>query len=333
MPMAVNKVVYGTTILVDLTEDTISSDGLLLGQRAHGANGEIINGTLTGSETGVLVRLKGLTVEYVSGTQAKIDISGKTSIYADVSEEQLIVKLTHLGLYASGLILGGSLNVDIEYSYTPSTGIITLTASSTAFSNSYLCTADVFITEQTPETPKTPQEKTITPALISQTVSPDDDKELVSVTVQPVTGTLLQTMDSDLKPSNIREGVDLFGITGTLSPEGGSTDLSPFKDIATGVLTPTSNTTSFAVDTSKGTPAFISINCVNRNGVAVSSNAITSAYWTQDMNSTVVRVVRYYSSSSRQASSTNYGTYSNGVLSLNYQLKAGWTYHYCVMYK
>ena len=44
--MAVNKVVYGTTVLVDLTEDTVTPDKLLKGETAHDAAGEPITGTL-----------------------------------------------------------------------------------------------------------------------------------------------------------------------------------------------------------------------------------------------------------------------------------------------
>ena len=44
--MAVNKVVYGTTVLVDLTEDTVTPAALLQGRTAHGKDGELITGTL-----------------------------------------------------------------------------------------------------------------------------------------------------------------------------------------------------------------------------------------------------------------------------------------------
>lgn len=71
--MAVNKVVYGTTVLVDLTADTVTPRTLLLGNRAHGANGEIVDGTLTGSETGVLVKIPNLSVTYVSSTSVRVD--------------------------------------------------------------------------------------------------------------------------------------------------------------------------------------------------------------------------------------------------------------------
>jgi hypothetical protein len=43
--MAVNKVVYGTTVLVDLTQDSITPESLVEGYTAHGANGAKISGT------------------------------------------------------------------------------------------------------------------------------------------------------------------------------------------------------------------------------------------------------------------------------------------------
>lgn len=43
--MAISKVVYGGDVLIDLTGDTITADKLKKGYIAHGANGEVINGT------------------------------------------------------------------------------------------------------------------------------------------------------------------------------------------------------------------------------------------------------------------------------------------------
>lgn len=45
-PMAVNKVIYGTTVLVDLSGDNVTADSLLTGHTAHGADGEPVTGTL-----------------------------------------------------------------------------------------------------------------------------------------------------------------------------------------------------------------------------------------------------------------------------------------------
>lgn len=50
--MAVNKVVYGTTVLVDLTEDTVTPDKLLKGATAHDASGQLITGTLEAGSGG-----------------------------------------------------------------------------------------------------------------------------------------------------------------------------------------------------------------------------------------------------------------------------------------
>ena len=47
--MGVNKVVYGSEVLIDLTGDTVKADKLLSGYTAHGANGELITGTLSTS--------------------------------------------------------------------------------------------------------------------------------------------------------------------------------------------------------------------------------------------------------------------------------------------
>lgn len=44
--MAINKVVYGSLTLLDLTEDTVTSDNLVSGIKAHTKAGEEITGTL-----------------------------------------------------------------------------------------------------------------------------------------------------------------------------------------------------------------------------------------------------------------------------------------------
>ena len=45
--MAVNKVIYGGNILIDLTTDTITADKLASGITAHDASGKVITGTNT----------------------------------------------------------------------------------------------------------------------------------------------------------------------------------------------------------------------------------------------------------------------------------------------
>lgn len=57
------------------------------------------------------------------------------------------------------------------------------------------------------------QEKTITPTTSSQTITPDENYDgLSKVTINGVTSAI----DSDIKATNIRKGIDILGVTGTL---------------------------------------------------------------------------------------------------------------------
>ena len=71
--MAVNKVVYGTTVLVDLTADRVSPATLLRGVTAHDAAGESITGTYEPGESTVHVETGEITLSSNSRT---ISITG-----------------------------------------------------------------------------------------------------------------------------------------------------------------------------------------------------------------------------------------------------------------
>lgn len=45
--MAINKVIYGGTTLIDLTSDTVTADKLLKNYTAHGKDGAVVTGTCT----------------------------------------------------------------------------------------------------------------------------------------------------------------------------------------------------------------------------------------------------------------------------------------------
>lgn len=44
---AINKIIYGGKVLIDLTSDTVTTDNLLQGAKAHDASGQIIAGACT----------------------------------------------------------------------------------------------------------------------------------------------------------------------------------------------------------------------------------------------------------------------------------------------
>lgn len=62
------------------------------------------------------------------------------------------------------------------------------------------------------------QSKTATPSTESQTVAPDESYDgLNRVTVDPITSTLLESLDPDFIAGNIKKDVNLFGLIGSLS--------------------------------------------------------------------------------------------------------------------
>lgn len=330
--MGINKVVYGTTVLVDLTNDTVRPESMLLGTRAHARNGDLIEGTMTGSQNGILVQLEGVIPTYKSTKSVTIDLSGLTSIYPRITVDQLIVEFTHLDLYASGIILGGTIDADITLSYEASTGIITLSATENIFQSSVQCVANVYITEQAPSVIKLEQTKSIAPSTEQLTINPDTGYTLSRVTVAPITGSLLSSLNEDFRANNIRKDTELFGITGTLDPGGGHFDPYPWKDIEVGTITPSSNTSTFNVDVSKGTPLGFVISIADMHGISQSNNSIYNAsFSTSSVKANPAHIVVYQGSLSVSTSSS-YPTYSSGKFNLNKQLKAGWTYSYMVAY-
>lgn len=72
--MAISKVVYGTTVLVDLTSDTVDATHLAKGCTAHDAGGNLIVGTLESQADSNL--LHGVTPSLFNGATQ----SGKTYV-------------------------------------------------------------------------------------------------------------------------------------------------------------------------------------------------------------------------------------------------------------
>lgn len=79
--MAVNKVVYGATVLVDLTEDTVSASDLAEGVTAHSADGELITGTLH-KTTGIIYKAD--SVEFKDWSSSPDNIRFKKAITEDI---------------------------------------------------------------------------------------------------------------------------------------------------------------------------------------------------------------------------------------------------------
>lgn len=87
--MAVNKVVYGTTVLVDLTEDTVSASDLAEGITAHSANGELVTGNLKENN----LYSDSTTVDkYITASNNYVKLSGEAK-YDTIIRQGTIYKL------------------------------------------------------------------------------------------------------------------------------------------------------------------------------------------------------------------------------------------------
>lgn len=137
--MAVNKVVYGSTVLIDLTADTVTADKILTNYTAHDQSGAVITGT------------------------CDFDVnSGDATV-------QVAEMLTGKTAYARGAKLTGTM---------PNNGAVTLTISN--------------LTDE-----------------ISIAQGYHDGSGKVSI---------LSTEQAKLIASNIKHGITILGVTGTLEP-------------------------------------------------------------------------------------------------------------------
>ena len=70
--MAVNKVVYGTSVLVDLTEDTVTADKMLAGYTAHDKSGNQVTGNVT------------FATVYTGSGEPSSSLGGEGDLYLDL---------------------------------------------------------------------------------------------------------------------------------------------------------------------------------------------------------------------------------------------------------
>lgn len=133
--MAINKVVYGEDTLIDLTEDTVKPESLLKGYTAHGAHGELINGTFEQKENNIEVVF---FLKNTAGSSPRSYMEFKNNGYKKlyVKNSSATSNTRVLTMYADGTELGKlSQNMGKEYDVSNSNSIRISTEGSANASN------------------------------------------------------------------------------------------------------------------------------------------------------------------------------------------------------
>lgn len=163
--MAISKVVYGGNTLIDLTADTVTADKVLVGVKAHGADGEQITGTCT------------FDVNSTDATAAAAEIlSGKT---AYVKGSKVTGAMKNNGA-VQGSIAGKTEQYTIPQGYHDGGGKVGIDATEQAKIIAENIRAGITILgvdgAMSGTEDANPQQKTVTPAVTEQTVLPDTEQ-------------------------------------------------------------------------------------------------------------------------------------------------------------
>ena len=98
--MAVNRVDYSGTTLIDLSADTVTADALLSGFTAHGADGEPITGVAEGAHVEIETKTLSSNATSISFSA----LAAQPKAFMLIATTQITVSSTY---YVTGVISGG----------------------------------------------------------------------------------------------------------------------------------------------------------------------------------------------------------------------------------
>ena len=174
--MAVNKVIYGSKTLIDLTGDTITPDKLAKGITAHDKSGAIITGTNTydsntSDATAKVAEILVGKTAYVAGSKITGTMPNRGSVTEKISEVNTEIHIAQGYHEGSGVV---SINEEEQAKIIPQNikmGVSILGVTGTC----------------EPSSSVTAHAKTVTPSTVAQTILPDEGYDYLSqVTVQAI---------------------------------------------------------------------------------------------------------------------------------------------------
>ena len=238
--MAVNKVIYDDTTLIDLTGDTVTAAKMLSGTTAHDKSGAVITGTIA-TKTSSNLSASGATVSVPAGYYASaasksvatgkattpattitqnpsISINSAGKITASVSGTQSVTPTVSAGYVSSGtagtITVSGSATKQLAtwaaQTITPST------SSQTAVPAGYYTTGNITVAAI--------PDNYVNPAASAENVvyTPTTQNQTIAAgTYFKNAGTVVG--DADLRATNIKKGVAIFGVTGTYTSDATAT--------------------------------------------------------------------------------------------------------------
>lgn len=171
-----------------------TADTLLLNKQLINSEGKVVTGTFT--------------IDEELNTQDNLIAQITTALEGKVSGEQATPEI--LINNSNGLITAtaGTKSSTYQLAFQPAKTITPGTTSQVAVSSGYYTGGNIIVAAVPTQT------KSVTPTAVVQNITPDSGKFLSKVTVAG---------DSNLVASNIKSGVSIFGVNGTLQ-EGGSDD-------------------------------------------------------------------------------------------------------------